>query len=285
MKCLLPFLAAVAVACAQNVAPPSPARIGETEVRQVEDKVGVVRRDILAKYELSLADLQLQFQKAADLDGALAVRAERERVRSEAALSEKNFVGEPKALRALQQATLSRMQELVAAVVMEALPKLVEFKKQLTIEGRLDDALAVRAAIERVQNANVPISRTDAGSIVPAETLLRDYHADRSRADKTYKGVRFVVRGTMAGYRLDPDNAKNLVVYVSGAGSTGWVQCIFSLGQWRYREDRQGNATVLVLTPRDGTEARMVKGQPVDILGDCTGWDDSVKLAKCDVAR
>jgi tRNA_anti-like len=285
MTRLLLLLLAAAAAPAQNVPPPAAADIGEAEVRRVEEKVAVVRRDILSKYELSLGELQSQFQKAADLDGALAARAERERVQKEAALSEKDFAGEPKALRALQQATLSKMQELVAGVVVEALPKLIEYKNQLTIAGRLDDAVTVRTAIERVQNANVPVVRAEAGSIVPVETLLRAYHADRSRADKTYKGVRLVVRGTMAGYRLDPDNAKNLVVYVTGAGSGGWVQCGFNLGQMRYREDRQGNATVLVLSPRDGGDARLVKGMQVDILGECNGWDETVKLAKCDVAR
>jgi hypothetical protein len=282
---LLAFLAVAATLCAQKVAPPDPAGIGEAEVRQVEEKVAAVRRDLLSKYELSLGELQLQFQKAADLESAVAVRSERERVRSEGSLGEQNIVGEPKALRTLQQSTLSKMQELVAAVVTEAVPRLVEFKKQLTVEGKLDDALAVRAAIERVQNANVPVIRAEAGSIVQAETLMRAYHADRSRADKTYKGVRFVVRGTMGGYRIDPENARSLILYVTGSGSGGWVQCYFRLDQWRYREDRQGAVSVLVLSSREGSDVKLLKGQQVDILGDCTGWDETVKLAKCDLAR
>jgi len=27
----------------------------------------------------------------------------------------------------------------------------------------------------------------------------------------------------------------------------------------------------------------MIKGQQVDILGDCSGWDEMVKFTKCDV--
>ena len=57
------------------------------------------------------------------------------------------------------------------------------------------------------------------------------------------------------------------------------------LGQWRYREDRAGAGVTLVLIPRDGSEVRMTKGQQLDILGDCSGWDEMVKLAKCDVPR
>jgi hypothetical protein len=289
MKLLLLVLALTATAFAQRVAAPATVaaavNIGEVETQRAEEKIATVRRDVLSKYETSLGELQFQFQKAADLDGALAVRAERERIHTEQVLSEKNFVSEPKSLRTLQQTTLTRMQDLVSGVVAEALPKLVEHKKQLTIEGRLDDAVAVKQAIERLQNANVPIVRAEAGSFVPAETILRAYSADRARADKTYKGVRIAVRGIVTGYRIDPDNAKSLLVYLATANSTGWVQCAFNLGQWHYREDRSTAAVTLVLQPKDGSEVRMAKGTQVDILGDCTGWDEMVKLAKCDVPR
>jgi hypothetical protein len=264
---------------------PTAAGIGEAEAQKVEDRIATVRRDILSKYETALGDLQRQFEKAADLEAALSVRAERNRLHEEQALSERNYVNEPKSLRTLQSTTVTRMQELVSGVVNESLPKLVEYKKQLTMEGKLDDAVSVRQAIERLQNANVPISKTEAGSMVPVETLLQAYSADRGRADKTYKGVRFVVRGVMAGYRVDPNDATTLQIYVSSAGSTGWAQCSFSTGRWRYREERFGANTMLVLIPKEGNEIRVAKGGAIDVLGDCSGWDEMVKLHKCDIPR
>ena len=276
---------AAAAACAQTITPPAAVNVGESEAQKVEERIATVRRDLLGKYETALGDLQLQFQKAADLDAALAVRSERGLLQTEMALSEKNYVNEPKSLRALQQSISSKMQDLVSGVVSESLPKLVEFKKQLTIEGKLDEAVSVKRAIERLQNANVPITRAEAGSIVASETLLQAYAADRHRADKTYKGIRIAAHGTMAGYRIDPNDAKTLSVYLSAQGTSGWVQCNFNLAQWRYREDRLANATYLVLISKDGGEVRIGKGQMVDILGDCTGWDEMVKLTKCDVSR
>jgi len=285
MKKLLLLLAFAATAAAQRAPAPSGASLGEAEAQKVEEQIATVRRDLLSKYEAQLGELQLQFQKVADLDGALAVRAERERLRAEQALSDKNIANEPKSLRTVQQTTLAKMNDLVSGVVAEAVPRLVEYKKQLTVDGRLDDAVAVKQTIERLQNANVPIVRAEAGSIVPAEVLLRAYSADRSRADKTYKGVRIAVRGVMAGYRVDPADGKHLLVYLTGGTSSGWVQCAFTLGQWRYREDRAGSGLILVLIPKDGGEVRVAKGQQLDILGDCSGWDEMVKLAKCDVPR
>ena len=288
MKCLLLLIALNVIGAhvhAQRVAIPSGASLGESEAQKIEDRIATVRRDLLSKYENQLGDLQLQLQKTADLEGAIAVRDERTRVHAEQALSDANFAKEPKSLRTLQQTTLAKMNDLVSGVVAESLPKLVELKKQLTVDGRLDDALAVKQCIERLQNANVPINRAEAGGMVTAETLLRAYGADRLRADKTYKGVRIAVRGVVAGYKLDPENGKSLLVYLTGGTSTGWVLCSFNLAQWRYREDRASSGSFLVLIPKDGGEVRVAKGGQMDILGDCTGWDEMVKLTKCDVPR
>ena len=288
MKCLLLLIALNVIGAhvhAQRVAIPSGASLGESEAQKIEDRIATVRRDLLSKYENQLGDLQLQLQKTADLEGALAVRDERTRVHAEQTLSDANFAKEPKSLRTLQQTTLAKMNDLVSGVVAESLPKLVELKKQLTVDGRLDDALAVKQCIERLQNANVPINRAEAGGMVTAETLLRAYGADRLRADKTYKGVRIAVRGVVAGYKLDPENGKSLLVYLTGGTSTGWVLCSFNLAQWRYREDRSGSGAFLVLIPKDGGEVRVAKGGQMDILGDCTGWDEMVKLTKCDIPR
>ena len=285
MKRLLLLIALTAHVHAQRVAVPSGASLGESEVQKIEDRIATVRRDLLSKYETQLGELQLQLQKIADLEGSVAVRDERTRAHAEQALSDANFATEPKSLRTLQQTMLTRMNDLVSGVVAESLPKLVELKKQLTVDGRLDDALAVKQSIERLQNANVPIRRAEAGGMVPAETLLRAYGADRSRADKTYKGVRIAVRGIVAGYKLDPENGKSLLVYLSGGTTAGWAQCAFNLAQWRYREDRSASGMILVLIPKDGGEVRVSKGTQMDILGDCTGWDEIVKLTKCDVPR
>jgi phage gp45-like len=89
----------------------------------------------------------------------------------------------------------------------------------------------------------------------------------------------------MAGYKVDPENGKSLLIYLGGTNSPGWVMCSFNLTQWRYREDRVGAGNILVLIPKDGTEVRMAKGAQIDILGDCAGWDEMVKLTKCDVPR
>lgn len=271
---------------------PSPAadasgvNIGEVEAARCEEKIASVQREVLGRYEEGLKELQLALQKAADLEGALTVRAERQRIAQEAILTEKNFLPEPKALRALQQQTSAKLQELITQLVQETLPRLLEHKKALTIAGKLDEAVAVRSAIERLQTNYIPLSRVDPGTLVPAETLVLAYATDRARADKVYRGQRLTVRGVVGAYRQDATDNRHFLVYLAG-GSGGWVQCAFSTAEYRFREESQFNNTVLLLIPKaseTGT-VRIQKGQSIDVRGMCDGWDELVRMGKCDIAR
>ena len=257
---------------------------GEAEAARCLDRIASVRREVVGKYGDSLIELQAQFQKAADLEAALAVRTERQRIEKEGTLTEKDVVPEPRGLRAAQQQTLARIEELTGALVAESVPRLVELKKVLTIAGKLDDAVTVRDQITRLQNDHLRVTRPDAAEIVPAETLLTAYAADRARADKTYKGAKLTVRGVVGAFRPDPEG-KGYVLYLTKGANNGWIACALGGGA-RYREEKQFNTTFLVATERDGNvSGRVQVGQSVDVSGQCDGFEDVVKLSKCELAR
>jgi hypothetical protein len=260
---------------------------GEAEAQKCEERIAAAVRDVLAKYDDSLTELQTGFQKAADLEGALAVRAEKQRVAQEGALTDKHLVAEPKSLRTLQSQVIARMQELTQQLVNDTVPKLVEYKKSLTIAGKLDDAVAVRTAIERLQNGYVPAVRAAPRTIVPAETLLGAYASDRTRADKIYKGQRIIVRGVVGGFRPDPADAKQYLLYLTGGNSGAWLQCAFSTNDFQFREEKQFNNTILAITGRgkDATTVRFQKGSNTDVSGVCDGLDELVRLSKCELER
>jgi len=282
----LSFLAGVALVLvlrgsvvAQGVA------VADAEAARCEERIASVRRDVLGKYEDALAELQVQFQKAGDLEGALAIRAERERARKEGVLAEAHFAAEPKGLRAVQQAHVSKMRELISAVVAESVPKLVEMKKQLTVVGRLDEAVSVRSAIERLQNDHLPISKPDGSTALPANELITAYAADRTRADKTYKGQKLIVRGVVGGFRPDPADAKHYLLFLTRSNGGGWVQCAFN-ADVRCREEKQFNTTFLVVSGKEGEPpARVQTGQTIDIRGTCDGFEETVRMTKCEIAR
>ncbi len=259
----------------------------EAEAQKCEDRIASVQRDILSKYEDALRELQLNLQKAADLEGALTVRAERERLRTEQVLHESHYLAEPKALRALQTQSVEKMRELIAQLLQESLPRLIEFKKSLTVAGKLDEAVGVRTAIERLQNAHLPVTRVGAGTVVPVETLLLAYAGDRTRADKIYKGQKITVRGILGGYRQDPADARYFQLFLAGGSGSGWVYCGLSAADFRFREDKGPfGAVTFVISTKDGeTNARLQKGQVVEIRGVCSGLDEVVRLDRCDLPR
>jgi hypothetical protein len=280
-------LAALALALSTALSAPS-VNLGESEALKCEEKIASVRRDVLGKYEDALGELQATMQKAADLEGALAVRAERQRVTKERTLFERDYVSEPKALRTLQTQHVVRMQELVSQVVAEALPKLIELKKSMTVAGKLDDAVAVRTAIEKLQNSHVPLARPEAGTVVPADSLLLAYSGDRARADKTYRGQKIVVRGAVTGFRVDPADARSYQIYLTGGSGGGFVLCSFSMNTFRFREEKSPfGAVTLAISTADGEGLimRVQKGQSLDIRGMCEGLDEVVRLGRCEVLR
>ena len=73
---------------------------GDAELQKCETQIASVQREVIGRYETMLGELQEGFQKSADLEGAVAVRDERQRVAKESALSEQNLVTEPRTLRA-----------------------------------------------------------------------------------------------------------------------------------------------------------------------------------------
>lgn len=278
-------LFALALAWAGGGARSQTAASGETEAARCLERIAAVQRDVLGKYEDSISDLQLQFQKAADLDAALVVRAERQRLQAEHKLSEKNVVNEPRALRTFQQQAIAKMTELIAALVNESVPKLVELKKSLTIAGNLDDAVAIRGLIEKLQNDHLRVERPENGQFVPAETLLLAYAADRDRADKTYKGVRLSLRGTVGAYRPDPVDSRNYIIFLSKGPNSGWISCAFDNGNLRFREEKQFNTSSLLVIDRNEIVARVQAGQSLDVQGTCDGFQDTVRLSKCEIVR
>ena len=65
------------------------------------------------------------------------------------------------------------------------------------------------------------------------------------------------------------------------------MQCALPVGELRIREERQFNNTFLVISPKDNDNGtvRIQRGQTLDLRGTCEGWDETVRLAKCDLGR
>ncbi len=252
------------------------------EVTNLEKLIRDVRSDVVSKYEAGLSELQVGYQKAADLEGALAVRRERARLQEERALAESNLVEEPKQLRAFQDQYLQNQQRLVVQAVNNALPRMVELKRALTVGGKLDDAVRVRDEIRRIQQAYLPEMRSGEGEVVTAEEVAGAYAANAERADMAYRGRKLLVRGRVVSFRDGKEGGKASLVLAGGEGRFVEVGMVEGT---RVRAETAGVAGGIAVTVPDGAVLRLGKGQVVEVRGRCEGLDGVVRLSDGQLKR
>jgi hypothetical protein len=263
--------------------------IVQAEVDRCERSMKSVRVEIGNRYEKRLLELRTGFQKAGDLEGALAVRSEEQRAHAdpERPLESRHLVEEPRSLKELQSELLGKQSEMIAQIVLEAVPKLVEMKKTLTVAGKLDEAVEVRVAIQRLQDATSPAQRLSAGAQVSAEEVYQAYQSSKERADKTYRGVKLLLRGRVAGVRPDPREPGALTLVLFGGVEGALVDCAFPPGEYRVREERQGQTVVYVVghANNDSGALRVQRGGVAEFTGRCDGSDGGLRFSGCGLPR
>ncbi|NNE92210.1 MAG: hypothetical protein HKN23_11230, partial [Verrucomicrobiales bacterium] len=129
-------------------------KIAEIDVGIRKEKI----EPLLEKYDGALNRLEDAEAKAGNLDGLLVIRKERERAGAEGGIAEKDVVKEPAAVSAMQTRLLDgltsierereRQIDAMRAIFLQSAEQL---KTDLTKQKRVDDALAVVAAIGKIE--------------------------------------------------------------------------------------------------------------------------------------
>ena len=129
----------------------------------------------------ALQELQAGFQKWPTSEGP-GGKGGTAKATKEQSLSDRNYVGEPKALRALQAQTLAKMQELVSQLVQETVPRLLEIKRQLTVAGsstkhsqcaRRSNNFRIRFSLFHARRSERRFPRTRCLKLTPRIVLAR----------------------------------------------------------------------------------------------------------------
>jgi hypothetical protein len=254
------------------------------DLKRAEEEIRTVRAEYGNQYRRKLTELRAGFQKAADLEGALAVRELEKKLEDAAVpLDAKDVVQAPRSVREAQLELLGKQRDVLGAILQKALPKLVEAKRTLTVAGRLDEASEVLNSIQGLYDGvSGPADKVANGTVVLAEELYLAYQASRKRADQVYRGRPIALRGRALGIRPDPRDPAAMVLVVFAEVEGGFVDCAFG-GSMRLREERQGQASLFVLGrgPSDPSPFRFQKGTAIEVLGKCEGWDDGLRLQEC----
>ncbi len=110
---------------------------------------------------------------------------------------------------------------------------------------------------------------------VSAEQLVSAFEQDRAVAKQNFQGKYLKVRGAIQGFET---RAKEVVIFLRAESSDTRVKCSFKRDD-NFHVDVVSNQGRLV--SRNDRTTLLTVGQPVTIVGTCTGSDIDVTLVNC----
>jgi len=161
------LLLANAPALAARSAEPAELRqareIYEAELQKLKDQYATDTAKAPQRQIAALTELEKHYQAAGDLRALIAVRNERKRFEANPSASDIVPVESPDKLKALQQSYVAAHNERRRVLSQSNTDlttlyarRLAEMERELTKEGRIDDALRVMEAIERLKTGQTP---------------------------------------------------------------------------------------------------------------------------------
>ena len=104
-----------------------------------------------AQYAKELEALAKSFQAKGELENVFAVKNEQDRFMNSGRIEDANIVPSPEELRTLQTQYKALPEKIGQQTAKQYLTALEERKKNLTVEGKLDEAMSVKKDIEKIQ--------------------------------------------------------------------------------------------------------------------------------------
>jgi hypothetical protein len=149
----------------------------ESALSQIETESSSKLKSWPAQYVKALKALQQKMQSSGDLDGWTAVNNEIERFKTDKRIRKSSIVSEPAELASLQSSYRDAVEKMtseknqgICRLTKVYLSRLNGMKRNLTVAGKIDDALAVNAEIERVKSSP---------TVMEAEFAVAEYEAGK----------------------------------------------------------------------------------------------------------
>lgn len=182
-------------------------------------------RSVHEGYLQSMRAAMASYQQDGDLDAFLAARDEIRRFEKERTLRKENLIGAPKDLAWLQQFFLDNAFEAAHQVAQKHLGLLAPVQRQLTREGKIDEAIRVRQVAAEIRNQQKDAfewaaARQKQGGIpsISATSLIGLYRRDAAMADRLLKGKTYLIEGRLADFALDMSNGNVFRISLGDSG-------------------------------------------------------------------
>ena len=119
-----------------------------------------------AQYAKELEALAKSYQAKGELESVFAVKNEQDRFMNSGRIEDANIVPSPVELRNLQAQYKALPEQIGQRTAKQYLTSMEEKKKNLTVEGKLDEAMSVKKDIEKIQaRYSVEVKSDSANSI------------------------------------------------------------------------------------------------------------------------
>lgn len=189
------------------------------QIDKIEEKYVPIQADAVAEYEKQLAVAEQSLIKKGDLESVLAVRKEKERFKQAETLGvpDDAIVKAPPELNAAQMKFKTVAAKILAGKQTEKtrltsafIERLETLKGTLTKSSRIEDAVLVKAEIEKAKKTLASISSAVAGGPAAGATESADSEAGGKTAPKTGSGAE-----ARSNPREDPSSPqrKGLILY------------------------------------------------------------------------
>ncbi len=116
-----------------------------------DDEIRKQSAPIRERYQEDLDALAKSYQAQGDLDNLLAVKSEQERFSKSAKIDLPDIVRTPQKLRELQEKYRESFSKTARSVARQHVADLEELKRTLTVDGKLDEAIAVQSQIRALK--------------------------------------------------------------------------------------------------------------------------------------
>ncbi len=195
----------------------------ETVRSEVDGVIGVLQKDYLTK----LGQLLQSYQNSGELDAYLAVQGEIERAKTNPLLSEIQQSPHVLPMRWIQETTLDSYHHQIYQIASKQLLLMAPEVVRLTKEGKIQEALSVRQAMDAIRNKyktsfdiHEPITPGSSVDSVDSAVLAEFCSSNEALALQALLGKTFRLSGKIVDCHQDFSNSTILHVKLNqGSGS------------------------------------------------------------------
>lgn len=240
----------------------------------------------------TLKDALKAYQQEGDLDGYLAAQGEIKRFETAKTIKPENFVSDPAELAWQQGFYYTSQQETILGIANQHIQNLLPEQQRLTREGKIDEAIKIRAQISAIRSQYKDVYQWQAArdkapqkTVMPAGVLIKFYGRDQIQADRLLNGKKILVEGQVVDLSTDSSNGGIFLISLQDRpGGQARLVAQVMLEDYNIRRVSGGERMTAHFDRRDSNQFEphiVSRGDKIQLEGTIIGRHIHVNMARC----